>query len=168
MKRSTKYVGLDVHQATSVVSVRDDTGRVISRTVIATDAAALLTFVRGLRGLVHVTFAEGTQAQWLVERLRPPKKRQAGPRDRVSDRTMVASARPPRFRNGTELWSRRDTPMAKPPARPLRSDGKRSRARQASGLIVNEQTLKRSVRTKCALDNHSHRTPELSCERAAR
>ena len=27
MKRTTKYVGFDVHQATTVASVRDDSGR---------------------------------------------------------------------------------------------------------------------------------------------
>src|SRR5215217_8103882 len=32
MKRSSKYVGLDVHQATTVSTVRDDAGRVLART----------------------------------------------------------------------------------------------------------------------------------------
>jgi hypothetical protein len=41
-KRSTKYVGLDVHQATTVASVREDGGRVIAHTVVPTEAAALL------------------------------------------------------------------------------------------------------------------------------
>jgi hypothetical protein len=31
MKRSTKYVALDVHQATTVASVREESGRVIAR-----------------------------------------------------------------------------------------------------------------------------------------
>lgn len=42
------------------------------------------------------------------------------------------------------------------PKRPSRR--KASCAIQASGLIANEQTRKRSVGTKSALDNRSHRT----------
>jgi hypothetical protein len=37
-KRSTKYVGLDVHQATTVASVREEGGRVIAHTVVPTEA----------------------------------------------------------------------------------------------------------------------------------
>ena len=69
MKRSTKYVGLDVHQATTVISVRDDTGRVLMQTVVPTEAEALVEFFGGLRGAVHVAFEEGTQAQWLHDLL---------------------------------------------------------------------------------------------------
>ena len=63
MKRSTKYVAFDVHQATTVASVREENGRVIARTVLPTDATRLVEFVRGMRGAIHVTFEEGTQAQ---------------------------------------------------------------------------------------------------------
>ena len=69
MKQTTKYVGLDVHQATTVAVVRDDSGHVITRSVLATDEAAIVEFVRGMRGTVHVAFAEGTQAQWLHDLL---------------------------------------------------------------------------------------------------
>ncbi len=44
MKRRTKYVGLDVHQATTVASVREEGGRVIARTVVPTEEAALVEF----------------------------------------------------------------------------------------------------------------------------
>ncbi len=71
MKRSTKYVALDVHQATTVASVREDHGRVIARTILPTEAPALLEFFRGMRGAIHVAFEEGTQAQWLHELLTP-------------------------------------------------------------------------------------------------
>jgi hypothetical protein len=33
---------------------------VIARSVVPTDAPALLEFVRGMRGAIHVTFEEGT------------------------------------------------------------------------------------------------------------
>jgi transposase len=75
MRRTTKYVALDVHQATTVSSVRDETGRVIARTVIPTEADALLAFVASMRGAVHVTFEEGTQAQWLSALLTPVVQR---------------------------------------------------------------------------------------------
>jgi hypothetical protein len=65
MKRTAKYVGLDVHQATTVVSVRDSGGRVIERDIVATEEPALIGLIRGMRGPVHVALEEGTQAQWL-------------------------------------------------------------------------------------------------------
>jgi transposase len=71
MKRTSKYVALDVHQATTVASVREEGGRVIARSVLPTDGAALAEFVRGMRGTRHVTFEEGTQAQWLYDLLAP-------------------------------------------------------------------------------------------------
>jgi transposase len=71
MTRTTKYVGLDVHSATTVASVRSEHGRVIARTVLPTEASALTQFLRSLRGSVHLTFEEGTQAQWLYELLAP-------------------------------------------------------------------------------------------------
>ena len=71
MKRTTKYVALDVHQATTVASVREENGRVIARSVLPTDGSALTEFFRGMRGAIHVAFEEGTQAQWLHDLLAP-------------------------------------------------------------------------------------------------
>lgn len=71
MKRTTKYVGLDVHQATTCASVRDAAGRVIARSILPTEATALEEFFHGMRGAVHVVFEEGTQAQWLHDLLAP-------------------------------------------------------------------------------------------------
>ena len=71
MKRSTKHVGLDVHQATVVTSVRDDSGRILAQSVIPTEAAAIVEYFRGMRGTIHVAFEEGTQAQWLHDLLTP-------------------------------------------------------------------------------------------------
>lgn len=71
MKRTAKYVGLDVHQATTVVAVREEGGRVITHEVLATEAVALTAFFRAMRGRIHVTFEEGTQAQWLHDLLLP-------------------------------------------------------------------------------------------------
>ncbi len=71
MKRTTKYVGLDVHQATTVASVREESGCVIARSILPTEEGALLEFFGGMRGSVHVAFEEGTQAQWLHDLLSP-------------------------------------------------------------------------------------------------
>lgn len=82
MKRTAKYVGLDVHQATTVISVRDTSGRVIARDVVATDEAPLIGFLSRMRGLVSVALEEGTQAQWLHDLLQP-----------VVDRVVVCDQR---------------------------------------------------------------------------
>lgn len=71
MTRSTKHVGLDVHQASTVTSVREDSGRVLARSVVPTEGAALLEYFRGMRGTLRVAFEEGTQAQWLHDLLVP-------------------------------------------------------------------------------------------------
>ncbi len=42
MKRTTKYVALDVHQASTVSSVREEGGRVIARTIVPTEASAIV------------------------------------------------------------------------------------------------------------------------------
>jgi hypothetical protein len=69
MKQTTKYVGLDVHQATTVAVVQAESGRVIARSVLPTEAAPILEFFRGMRGAIHVALEEGTQAQWLYDLL---------------------------------------------------------------------------------------------------
>jgi hypothetical protein len=50
MKRTTKYVALDVHQATTVAAVREQSGRVIARSIVPTEAGPLVEFFRGMRG----------------------------------------------------------------------------------------------------------------------
>jgi len=51
---------LDVHQATTVASVRDEQGKIVMRATVATEARAILGLVRGLGPRVHVAFEEGT------------------------------------------------------------------------------------------------------------
>ncbi|MGW8323546.1 MAG: IS110 family transposase [Thermodesulfobacteriota bacterium] len=69
MKRTTKYVALDVHQAMTVASVREEGGRILARSIFPTEEPSILEFFRGMRGSIHVTFEEGTQAQWLYDLL---------------------------------------------------------------------------------------------------
>ena len=82
MKRTMKYVALDVHQATTSATVREENGRVVARTILPTAAPTLVEFFRGMRGAIHVAFEEGTQAQWLHDVLVP-----------LVDRVIVADRR---------------------------------------------------------------------------
>ncbi len=64
-----KYIGMDVHQASTVVAVRDGTGKVVMESILETQGETILQFVRGLSGTLHVTFEEGVSAQWLHDLL---------------------------------------------------------------------------------------------------
>jgi len=74
-RQAIQYVALDVHQATLVVSVRDEQGSVVIRATVATEAKAVVGLVRGLGSRVHIVFEEGTQAQWLHDVLKPHVER---------------------------------------------------------------------------------------------
>jgi transposase len=66
-----KYVAFDVHQATISAAVLAASGKLITQAVLQTDASAIRDFLRGISGAVHLTFEEGTQAQWLFDLTRP-------------------------------------------------------------------------------------------------
>jgi transposase len=65
------YVGMDVHQACIVIAVIDAKGKTVSEAVIETKTETVKDFIRGIKGELHVTFEEGTQATWLYDLLRP-------------------------------------------------------------------------------------------------
>ena len=69
MKRD-KYMGIDLHQATSVVVVLDSKGKQVLETVVATEAPAVIRLLQTINGPLHVTFEETTQAAWLYEVVR--------------------------------------------------------------------------------------------------
>lgn len=71
MRRDPKYVGLDVHEATTVATVRREGGQVLARSILGTEAEAILAFLGGMRGAVDVALEEGAQAQWLYDLLSP-------------------------------------------------------------------------------------------------
>ena len=66
-----KYIGLDVHQATIVVAVMDSTGKLVMESILETKASTIVQFFAGLRGILSVTFEEGTWAAWLYDLLKP-------------------------------------------------------------------------------------------------
>ena len=64
-------MGLDVHQATTVVAVKDAEGKLILETIVATEASAMERLVGSFGPPLHVTLEETTQAQWLYEVISP-------------------------------------------------------------------------------------------------
>ena len=70
-QQANQYLALDVHQATTVGSVRDENGSVVMRATVPTEARAILQLVKSAGPRVHVAFEEGTQAQWLHDLLVP-------------------------------------------------------------------------------------------------
>jgi transposase len=66
-----KYVAFDVHISTTSVAVLNLGGKLVTQAVIQTDTVAIRDFLRGLSGQIHLTFEEGTHAQWLFELARP-------------------------------------------------------------------------------------------------
>jgi len=69
MKRD-KYMGMDVHQATTVVVVIDSEARLVLETIVATEKGAIVRLLESISGPLQVTFEETTQAGWLYELVR--------------------------------------------------------------------------------------------------
>src|SRR6266849_8395769 len=67
---SRKYIGMDVHQASISIAVRDANGKLVMESVIETKAATILECIRGIRGNLWVGFEEGTSAAWLYDLLK--------------------------------------------------------------------------------------------------
>jgi transposase len=68
---NAKYIGLDVHQATTVAAVLDGSGKLVMEAIIETNASTILEFIDGVRGELNVTLEEGTCAAWLYDLLQP-------------------------------------------------------------------------------------------------
>src|SRR5688500_17889553 len=73
--RAIDYLGLDGHQATIVATSRNESGAIILKATVPTEAKAIVSLVRGQGPRVHVAFAEGTHAQWLHDLLQPVAER---------------------------------------------------------------------------------------------
>jgi len=68
---SDKYIGMDLHSATISNAVVNEAGKLNIEATIATEASAVLDFIGGLQGTLHVAFEEGLHAAWLYDLLRP-------------------------------------------------------------------------------------------------
>ena len=67
----TYYVGMDVHGASIMIVVLNGAGKVMEQMILQTSAERVRGYFKQLRGKVHVTFEEGTQASWLYEIVQP-------------------------------------------------------------------------------------------------
>jgi len=52
-------------------AVLNGSGKLVMDSIIETEAATILRFIRSVRGQLHVTVEEGTWAAWLYDRLKP-------------------------------------------------------------------------------------------------
>lgn len=66
---STRYIGLDLHRDTVSAAVLDSDGTLVMQCVLATRAAAIIDFLQGIRGTLHVTFEECNHSAWLYDLL---------------------------------------------------------------------------------------------------
>jgi transposase len=66
-----RYLGIDVHRDSSTICVVRATGKRASREVIETNGQALVCYLKGLRGTLHVCIEEGPWSEWLHEILSP-------------------------------------------------------------------------------------------------
>jgi transposase len=66
-----KCIGLDVHKTSISAAVLNESGQLVLQAGFMTNAAAVLAFLRGVPGTLHVTFEEGTHASWLHALLKP-------------------------------------------------------------------------------------------------
>jgi len=66
-----KYIGLDVHAASTTFAVIGQSGRRLGTYVVETNGQALVAQLKAISGNKHVCLEEGTQSAWLYEILSP-------------------------------------------------------------------------------------------------
>ena len=66
-----RYIGLDAHRDSSTICILSAGGKRTQRDVIETNGDALVSYIRNLRGRLHVCIEEGTWSEWLYEILSP-------------------------------------------------------------------------------------------------
>jgi hypothetical protein len=66
---SDKYIGMDLHSETIRAAVRNHAGQLQLEVTTAMQASAVLDFVGGLQGTLHIAFEEGIHAAWLYDLL---------------------------------------------------------------------------------------------------
>ncbi len=62
-----RYIGLDVHAASSTVAIVSPAGKKLKNFVVETNGRAITEAIRMVAGKRHVILAEGTQSSWLHE-----------------------------------------------------------------------------------------------------
>jgi transposase len=67
----SRYIGLDVHQASCTMVILGPSGKKLGRHVVETNAKLLVDLLKGIPRPRHLCFEEGTQSAWLYETLAP-------------------------------------------------------------------------------------------------
>jgi transposase len=62
-----RYIGLDVHGASSTFVVLAPNGKELKTAVVETNGESLIEFLKLIPGHKHLCFEEGTQSEWLYE-----------------------------------------------------------------------------------------------------
>ena len=70
-----KYIGIDVHAASSTVAVMGESDRRLGSFVVETTGEAVLECIRAITGKRHICFEEGVQSAWMYELLEPHAER---------------------------------------------------------------------------------------------
>jgi transposase len=66
-----RYLGIDVHKASSTCVVMSARGKRVSRDRVETNGQALVSYVKSLAGELSICVEEGEWSEWLVEILSP-------------------------------------------------------------------------------------------------
>ncbi len=66
-----RYLGMDVHAASSTICVLNERGKLLRRDVVETHGEALVGYLKQQPGTLHLCFEEGEWAGWLHEILSP-------------------------------------------------------------------------------------------------
>lgn len=69
-----RFIGLDVHKASTTFGVIGESGKRLGTHVVETNGEALVTQLRAIPGDRHICLEEGTQSAWLYEILSPHAK----------------------------------------------------------------------------------------------
>ena len=67
----SKYIRLDVHQASCTMVILGPSGKKLGCHVVQTNAKLLVNLLKGIPTPRHLCFEEGTQSAWLYETLAP-------------------------------------------------------------------------------------------------
>ena len=69
-----RYIGLDVHAASTTFAIVGENGKRLATHVVETNGQALVERLKTIPGTKHVCLEEGTQSAWIYEILSPHAK----------------------------------------------------------------------------------------------
>src|SRR5216683_2928364 len=135
-----RYIGLDVHAASTTFAVVGESGKRLGTHVVETNGQAVVEQLTTIPGTRHVCLEEGTQSTWLYEILAPhaeevvvvmvPESR--GQKNDAKDAFDLAEQQPPRSTRRSISRRTRSTTSLPSSRRP--GPARRSRALCRSGL----------------------------------